>query len=197
MSENERENMKFKNPLDYVKDIINKFKELINYPYKRKIYSYILILVFLLSIPSLIACFIGAYTSVPSESDKKVITGTITKLNCYPVGFKHGPHCKVKVDNHSFANDFVDGYIENQKAYIRDLFNTAYNDKKCIYIKYYNSLIYELKYCDGKILYLLDDLKELYSQRKIFTIIGIFSLICAILSFLLLNKEFKKENQIF
>lgn len=39
MEDKKEVRLKFKNPLDYVKNIINKFKELVNFPYKRKVYT--------------------------------------------------------------------------------------------------------------------------------------------------------------
>ena len=192
--------MKFKNPLDYVKNIINKFKELINYPYKRKIYSYILILVFLLSVPSSLICFISAYDSVPNKNNITVIRGTIKELNCYPVGFKHNPFCNIRVDSNFFRNTFGDYLVtlkNGTQVYIRDLLNDIYHNKKCVLIKYYKNLILELEYCDNETLYSVDLFENFYHQRKIALYLGLLLLTFTILSFLLLNKEFKKENQNF
>ena len=185
--------MKFKNPLDYVKNIINKFKELVNYPYKKKVYTGILIILLVFAIPFTPICFWFAYTSVPSKNNISAVTGIITELNCYPSGFKHGPYCMAKFDNHFFKYQFTDD-ISGSKSVLYK----AYYDKQCVFIEFHHSLIYKVEDCNGNIIYSANNkiLKNLHFERKVALYLGFFFLVLSILLTFLLNQEYKKEIKI-
>ena len=193
--------MKFKNPLDYVKNIINKFKELVNYPYKRKLYTGILIVPLYLAMPLTLICLWFAYVAIPNETARQAVTDTIKEFKCHPSGFKHGPFCRVKFDNQLLRFEFGDKQIilENgKKAYVGDLLKTAYDNNKCIYVEFSGGLIHKFEYCNGEVLYQLKDISTFYHTRKVALSLGIFFLVLSIVLIFLINKEYKKEiNQNF
>ena len=193
--------MKFKNPLDYVKNIINKFKELVNYPYKKKVYTGILIILLVFAIFLTPICFLFSYMVVPNENNKQAVAGIMKELTCYPAGFKHGPYCRVKFDNYFFKFEFTDGRVElenGEKKYLGDLLKTAYYGNKCVFVEYYNNLVYKLENCNGQSLYELKDFTILNNTKKVALYLGFFFLILSIFLTFLLNKEYKKEiNQNF
>ena len=184
--------MKFKNPLDYV----DKFNDLIKFAFKNN-HNFLGIVLLMSALLSPI-CFLMAYNNVPNENEKMALAGTITELKCYPAGFKHSAYCRVKFDNHFFRHEFTDSFNNGdnglKRAYISNLLTTAYRDKKCVFIEYYNTSILKLEYCNGDIIYLFENLSVWIFERNITILLGLLLLLMAIFTTLKLNKEFKKSN---
>lgn len=184
--------MKFKNPLDYV----DKFNDLIKFAFKNN-HNFLGIVLLMSALLSPV-CFLMAYNSIPSESEKMAVSGTITELNCYPAGFKHSAYCRVKFDNYFFKNTFIDSFNNGEnglkRAYISNLLTTAYRDKKCVFIEYYNTSILKLEYCNGEIIYLFENLNTWTFERNITILLGLLLLFIVTFIILKLNKEFKKSN---
>ncbi|MDA3077490.1 hypothetical protein OFO07_00945 [Campylobacter sp. JMF_06 NA1] len=170
--------MKFKNPIYYV----DKFNDLIKFAFKNNhIFLGIVLLMSALLSP---VCFLMAYNNVPNENEKMAVAGIITELKCYPAGFKHSAHCKVKIDNYFFRNDFVDSFNNGEnglkRANLSDLLKIAYYEKKCVFIEYYNSTILKMEYCNGETIYLFGHLNTWILERKIITFLGILLFLIAI-----------------
>lgn len=186
--------MKFKNPLDYV----DKFNDLIKFAFKNN-HNFLGIVLLMSALLSPI-CFLMAYSSVPNESEKMAVAGTITELKCYPAGFKHSAYCKVKINDNFFRNEFIDSFNDEdnglRRAYISDLLTTAYREKKCVFIEYYKEAILKLEYCNGETIYLFENLKVWFFERYMAMALGIFLFMIAVFTTIKL-RNLKNQNYQF
>ena len=165
--------MKFENPICYV----DKFNDLIKFAFKNN--HNFLGIVLLLSTLFTPVCFLVAYSSVPSESEKLAVSGVITDLKCYEAGFKHSAFCRVKFDNYFFRHEFTDSFNNGEnglkRANLSDLLETAYREKKCVFIEYYNGTILKMEYCNDEVIYLFENFNyiirsDFYESHKIYSI---------------------------